>query len=83
MKNVVIGSFALSLVLAALFLAVQAVLQLNAPCESVSPQECTFQAESAREIAKLQGMGAVGCFMVGAGTFLFLSSKTKQKAPTS
>ncbi|MEW5742492.1 MAG: hypothetical protein AB1938_26475 [Myxococcota bacterium] len=63
---------ALGLGCAAVVLLVLAVQRLDVDCAALSPTECDFETQLARDIARLQAFSALGCALVGAGLVVAL-----------
>lgn len=55
--------------LAALALLGLAAARLAAPCESPAPAECALQHDTDAAVARLQGLGALGCALVATGAW--------------
>lgn len=53
--------------IAAVVLLTFAVLRARAECESPGTEECTFQKQVDGSVARLQGLGALGCALVAGG----------------
>jgi len=78
MKRVIIGSFGVSLLLGAAYLAALALVNVRVRCEDGGHPECAFIEETAHENGRMQAMGAAGCGLVGAGLLLYLRSANKE-----
>jgi hypothetical protein len=78
MRRVMIGSFALGLVGGALYLGVTSISNMQVKCEDGGHAECAFTEATARELGRMQALGATGCALVGAGALLFLRSQRKE-----
>ena len=78
MKRVVIGSFGISMICGAAYLAAAAVSNLRVRCENGGHAECAFIAETAHENGRMQAFGATGCALVGGGLLLWLRSQNKE-----
>lgn len=65
-----LGGLAAGLLLAAVALGVLSLQRARAGCEAPGTEECTFELQTARELARLQALGALGCALVGAGLAL-------------
>ena len=77
MRRVIMGSFAFGLLLGAGYLGVESIANMRLRCEDGGHAECAFIESTAREIGRMQALGAAGCALVGGGTLLFLRSKAK------
>ncbi len=81
MKRVIIGSFALSLVLGAVYLGTQSISNMRVVCEDGGHPECAFTEQTAHELGRTQALEAAGLMLVGAGALLFLRSQRKETSP--
>ena len=72
-----IGGLALGLVAAAAILGVKAILSMQVDCTNIMPEECAFNRQIGDELARMQGLIAVGCAAVGIGLGLMLRREEK------
>jgi hypothetical protein len=77
-KRVVIGSFGISMICGAAYLAAVAISNLRVRCEDGGHEECAFIEETAHENGRMQALGATGCVLVGSGLLLWLRSQKKE-----
>ena len=66
----VLAGLTLGLLGAALIFLYFALTNFQADCTFPDTDECTFELETAREVARLQGFTAIGCALLGGGFFL-------------
>ena len=78
MKRVVIGSFGISMLCAAAYLAASAIGNLRVRCEDGGHAECAFIEETAHENGRRQALGATGLTLVGSGLLLWLRAQHKE-----
>lgn len=72
-----LGGLALGLVGAAAVLLVKAALALQVDCTTLMPEECAFSRETGEELARLQGLIALGCAAMGVGLGLLLRGRER------
>jgi hypothetical protein len=77
-KRVVIGSFGISMICCAAYLAASAIPNLRVRCEDGGHTECAFIEETAHENGRMQAFGATGFALVGSGLLLWLRSQNKE-----
>lgn len=76
-----LASFAAALFAGGGYLLFQAVTNFTVRCEDGGHPECAFIEQTARELGRMQSLGAAGCALVAAGLLLYLRS-LKEKTPT-
>jgi hypothetical protein len=65
-----LGGLAAGLLLAAMALGGLSLQRATQACEAPGTEECTFELQTAREIARLQALAALGCALLGGGLAL-------------
>jgi hypothetical protein len=62
-------------------LAGWAFFTIQVDCSTLSPTECEFAQQTARTIARLQGLGSFGLVLVSFGIWIFVKKSTPRNAP--